>query len=118
VLGEDPFGSALDEIVKGKTIDDHPVAIRRISGPHDMQACRIVFVSRSEEDRLPAILKVLAGRAVLTVGDGAQFTRRGGMVAFTLADRKVRFVINLTAAEAANVKLSSQLLRIAERVEQ
>jgi hypothetical protein len=118
VLGEDPFGPALDEIVKGKSISGGPVAIKRIIGPGELRDCRILFVSRSEDDRLPAILKTLEGRMVLTVGEGAQFTRRGGMVAFTSQDSKVRFAINLAAAEGAKLRLSSQLLRIAARVEQ
>lgn len=118
VLGEDPFGSALDDIVKGKSISGYPVAIKRTIGPSQLHDCRILFVSRSEDDRLPAILKALEGKMVLTVGEGAQFARRGGMVAFTSEERKIRFVINLAAADAAKVRLSSQLLRIAVSVEQ
>lgn len=118
VLGQDPFGSALDAIAVGKSISGHPVVIRRIIGPSERRDCRILFVSRSEDDRLPAILKTLEGKMVLTVGEGTQFTRRGGMVAFTSEDRKVRFAINLAAAEAAKLRLSAQLLRIAASVEQ
>ena len=117
VLGKDPFGSALDEIVKGKVISDHPVETKRLLAPAESQDCQILFVSPSEDDRLPAILKALEGRTVLTVGEGTQFTRRGGMVAFTLTDRKVRFVVNLAAVETAQLKLSSQLLRLAASVE-
>ena len=118
VFGEDPFGSVLDDMVKDRTIAGRRVAIRRIVGPTEMSECRILFVSRSADGRLPSLLKALEGKQVLTVGEGAQFTRRGGMVAFTSEDRKVRFVINLGAAGAAKLMLSSQLLRIAARVEQ
>jgi hypothetical protein len=118
VLGEDPFGVALDAIVKGKIVSGRPVAIKRILVPSESQDCRILFVSRSEDDRLPAILKALEQRTVLTVGEGTQFTRRGGMVAFTSEDKKVRFAVNLAAAEAAKLRLSSQLLRLAVSVEQ
>lgn len=117
VLGVDPFGSALDEVVRGKVIASRQVAVRRILGPSESQDCRILFVSPSEESRLPAILKGLEGTGVLTVGRGAQFTRRGGMIAFTSEDRKVRFVVNLAATEAAKLTLSSQLLRVAVSVE-
>jgi hypothetical protein len=83
-----------------------------------VQDCRILFVSSSENDRLPAILKALEGRTVLTVGEGTQFTQHGGMVGFISADRKVRFVVNLAAAEAEKLKLSSELLRLAVSVQQ
>jgi hypothetical protein len=118
VFGEDPFGSALDDAVKGKHISDRPVAIKRIIGPAEMRECKVLFVSRSADDSLAAILKALTGQQVLTVGEGPQFTRRGGIVAFTFEDRKVRFIINLAAARAAQLNLSSQLIRIAVRVEQ
>jgi uncharacterized protein DUF4154 len=117
VLGADPFGSALDDIVRGKVIADQQVAIKRILRAGDSQNCRIVFVSPSEESRVPVILKALEGTGIVTVGRGAQFTRRGGMIAFTSEDKKVRFIVNLTAADAANVRLSSQLLRVAASVE-
>jgi hypothetical protein len=117
VLGADPFAGALDEIVKGKIIADHPVAVRRILGPGESQHCRILFVSPSEESRVPAILKGLDGTGILTVGRGAQFTRRGGMIAFISEDSKVRFIVNLAAADAAKLRLSSQLLRVAMSVE-
>jgi hypothetical protein len=117
VLGADPFGSALDEVVRGKVISSRQVAVRRILGSSESQDCRILFVSPSEESRVPAILKSLEGTGILTVGRGAQFTRRGGMIAFTSEDRKVRFVVNLASAEAAKLTLSSQLLRVAVSVE-
>lgn len=117
VLGADPLGTALDETVRGKVISARPVAVKRILGPSESQDCRILFVSPSEESRLPVILKALEGTGVVTVGRGSQFTRRGGMIAFTSEDRKVRFVVNLAAAEAAKLRLSSQLLRVAVSVE-
>ena len=117
VLGRDPFGAALDGIVKGKLISGRSVGTRRIFEPADVEDCHVIFVSPSEDDRLPAILNALKGRTVLTVGDGTGFTQQGGMVGFILTDRKVRFVVNLAAAEAAQLKLSSQLLRLAASVE-
>jgi YfiR/HmsC-like len=117
VLGADPFGSALDDIVRGKVIADQAVAVKRIVGASESHSCRILFVSPSEENRVPAILKALEGTGIVTVGRGAQFTRRGGMIAFTSENKKVRFIVNLAAADAANVRLSSQLLRVAVSVE-
>lgn len=118
ILGTDPFGATLDDLVADKTINDRSVAVRRILGPRESAGCRILFVSPSEDNRVPAILSALKGSAIVTVGRGAQFTRRGGMIAFTSEERKVRFIVNLAASEAAGLRLSSQLLRVAARVEQ
>ena len=64
VLGEDPFGPALDAIVQGKSISGHAVAVRRVIGASEFEDCRILFVSRSVDDRLPAIVSALDGRTV------------------------------------------------------
>jgi len=117
VLGTDPFGATLDETVAGRVIGGGQVAVRRIAGPDESQGCRILFVSPSEESRMPEVLKALEGTGVLTVGRGPTFTRQGGMIAFTFEGRKVRFVVNLAATDAEALTLSSQLLRVAGRVE-
>jgi len=117
VLGEDPFGLVLDEAVQGKTILGATVAAKRIVGVTDAGTCRILFISPSEENRLLEILRALEGRSVLTVGEGNLFTRRGGMISFTIEDKRVRFSINLAATEREGLRMSSRLLRVARVVE-
>jgi uncharacterized protein DUF4154 len=117
VLGMDPLGEVLGEIVAGKAITGKQVAAKRIIGLDESADCRILFVSSSENARVPEILKALEGTRTLTVGRGADFTRRGGMIGFTSDERRVRFVVNLAAADAAKLMLSSQLLRVAVRVD-
>jgi hypothetical protein len=53
---------------------------------------------------------------VLTVSDIPDFTNSGGMIQFVLLENKVRFQVNLTAAETAGLTLSSQLLKVATSV--
>ncbi|MGH9432309.1 MAG: YfiR family protein [Terriglobia bacterium] len=116
VVGADPFGPALDAIIEGETIGDKKVVARRISKPQDATACRILFISSSEDSELPGVLAALDDSSVLTVSDMPEFTRRGGMIHLILEDRRVRFEINLSAAERAGLTLSSQLLKLAVRV--
>ena len=54
---------------------------------------------------------------MLTVGEGAEFLRQGGMVAFVVENRRVRFDINLTAAAKSGLRISSKLLNVARSVE-
>lgn len=116
VLGEDPFGGVLDKTFHGKTILDKAVEVRRLASPEAAREAQIVFVSSSEKEHLAAILKTLSGATVLTVGEMDRFTDRGGMIAFQLRDEAVRFEINLDEVERANLKMSSQLIRLAQRV--
>jgi hypothetical protein len=116
VLGEDPFGPYLDETVRGETVQAHPLAVQRHRRVKDIKGCHILFVSRQELERLPEILDTLKGRATLTVGDAEGFAKRGGMIRFMTEQNRIRLRVNLAAARAAHLTLSSKLLRPAQIV--
>ena len=116
VLGEDPFGAALDTVVAGETISGKDVATKRITNPREIDDCRILFISSSEGGRLTDILGALDRTSVLTVSDIPQFSQRGGMIQFVLDGSRVRFEVNLTKAEGAGLNLSSELLKVAVKV--
>lgn len=113
VLGQDPFGRALDAILAGESIDGATTTAARISKPQEAVNCRILFISSSEASQLKQILVTLEGRSVLTVSDLPQFSQHGGMVQFVLEGKRVRFEVNLTPVEHAHLALSSQLLKVA-----
>jgi hypothetical protein len=116
VLGQDPFGPALDAIVAGETIDGKPVLAKRISKPKDAVSCRVLYISSSEISRLREDLAPLDKAGVLTVSDIPQFSQRGGMIEFVLDGNKIRFEVNLASAEGAGLSLSSELLKVAVTV--
>ena len=116
VLGTDPFGSYLDEAVRGEKIDGHPLAVARFDRVEDVRGCQILFISQSENDRLDRILADLKGRSILTVSEAAGFGGRGGMIGLVTVDQKIRLKINVGAARASTLTISSKLLRPAEIV--
>jgi len=113
VLGQDPFGPALDAIVAGETIGGKAVLAKRVLKPQDAVSCRVLYISSSEETRLRAVLAGLDKAAVLTVSDIPQFSQRGGMIQFVQESNKIRFEVNLASAEDAGLTLSSELLKVA-----
>jgi hypothetical protein len=116
VLGDDPFDTALDEVVRGENVNSRPLVVRRFSRAEDIADCQILFISRSEAPRLAEIIARLRGRKILTVGDAEGFARAGCMIRFVIENNKVRLKVNLEVAEAANLTISSKLLRTAEIV--
>jgi hypothetical protein len=116
VLGDDPFGPALDAALAGEAINRAPLRARRIAKPRDASNCRILYISLSEDTRLKPILADLGSTSVLTVSDIPQFAKRGGMIELVLVKDKVRFEINMAAAEHAGLTLSSELLKLATAV--
>jgi YfiR/HmsC-like len=116
VLGADPFGATLDATISGRVIDGKNVRARRISRTSDTDGCRVVFISSSQDNNLRTILTDLDSTGVLTVSDMPKFTDRGGMVQFITKHQRVRFAVNLAAAEHAGLALSSELLKVAVRI--
>ncbi|MFZ5496058.1 MAG: YfiR family protein [Verrucomicrobiota bacterium] len=116
VLGRDPFGALLDEAVQGEATGTHPLAVRRFRRVDDIGMCHVLFISESEAPRLERILAGLQGRSILTVGDAEDFAQRGVMIRFFKDKNRIRLRINLEAARAARLTISSRLLRPAEIV--
>lgn len=112
VLGDDPFGQALDEVVRGETIKGRPLTVARSRRLSDLSDCHLIFISKSESWRLDDSLEQLATRPVLTVSEVDGFAQRGGIIAFFSDGKKVRFEINPASARRVNLKISSELLSL------
>lgn len=116
VLGSDPFGASLDATVEGENIDGKPAVVKRVASAHEGASCNILYISPSERGHLSEILSALAKDSTLTVSDIPNFAEHGGMIEFVLDSGRVRFQINLEAAQAAGLNLSSELLKVAMNV--
>lgn len=114
VLGEDPFGEYLDEVIEGESIKGHPLQIRRFNTAEDIDKCHILFVRAEGIGQLRTVLQELEPRAMLTVGDNPAFIRAGGMIRFFSEDSKIRLQINPEAARSSGLTISSKLLRLAD----
>jgi hypothetical protein len=62
------------------------------------------------------ILKKLAGRGILTVGDAEPFIRTGGIIGFVTEGNRVHVEINLDAADREGFRISAKLLKVARVV--
>ena len=116
ILGTDPFGHAMDDVLRDKSIDNRPVVISRLKNITEAKQCHMVFVSQSETARLADIIQELRGARILLVGESDGFAAAGGMIQFTREDNHVRFLINSDAADRAGLKVSSKLLSLARVV--
>jgi len=116
VLGHNPFGGALEEVIRGKSIDGRSFAFREVSNAPQARACQILFVSSSDGKRFRALTADLKSAGILTVGETQGFATGGGVINFKLEDGHVRFEINVDAAEHAQLRISSKLLGLAQIV--
>jgi hypothetical protein len=116
VFGHDPFGAELDEVVKGESVNGHPLVVRRVDSAAEAAECQIVFIHQSESRQLDELLSALGHRSTLTVSDLPGAAQRGVMIRLVTESGRVRMRINVESARAASLTISSNLLRSAEIV--
>jgi hypothetical protein len=115
ILGTDPFGTVLDDIVRGKLINGRSIVVRRANTLSEIGECQLLYVSASERDNLAAIWARVQGKPVLTVSDIDPKVSRNAVVMISVGDdNRLKLCINTGAAERAGLKISSRLLRLAE----
>jgi hypothetical protein len=112
LVGHDPFGAALQDAIRGQTVDGHPLAVRRLQTVPVNPPCHVLYVGRVSDQTAPEILRLVRGAPVLTVTDDASGTA-GGMVHFVIRQGHVRFGIDAASAQSSGLTLSSKLLGLA-----
>ncbi|MDP4149720.1 MAG: YfiR family protein [Bacteroidota bacterium] len=114
VLGDNPFGSYLDEAVSGETINGHPLVIHYFRNQQDVKTCHILYVNLPETKQRKEAMEGLKGKDILTVSDASDFMAQGGMIRLLTLENKIKLQVNLEACRASKLVLSSKLLRLAE----
>lgn len=116
VVGDVEFESALSEI-ENKTINSRKIVLDQLEATNGLDNYHLVFLSRSLDDKIDQIVSQLAGKAVLTISDVNNFSRMGGIIHLYEMDHKIRFNVNMEAADRNQLKISSKLLKLARVVE-
>jgi len=114
VLGEDPFGNYLDDIVRGENAGHHPLVVERHRSTDPVEHCHILFFGQSEMENFRRVLQGIKNNSVLTVGGFQGFANNGGIIRFNVIENKLKLRINLNAAHDARLTISSKLLRQAD----
>lgn len=118
VLGNDDFATVLSRVVEGKKIDDRQLVVKRLKSKEFTScACQILFVADSERSQAGEIIQFQSTASVLTIAEAPDFARRGGIIALTVVDSRIRFIVNVEAATQAGLNISSRLLALATVVQ-
>jgi len=116
VYGTFSFGTTLAELTRDLTFEGKRSEVKWIKKESELSGCQIIFVSRSEVKNYVKVLDAARAGRALTVGETADFLDAGGMVALFTDGKAPAFEVNLDAADAAKLKLSSRMLALARRV--
>ena len=116
VVGDDAVADALEETIKGRAIEGHELSVRVVDSDALLRSCHLVYVDGRDARRSAQLIDALKGLTVLSVGDGEKFAELGGVAQLVLEQDRMRFAVNVTAAERARLRLSSKLLSLASIV--
>ena len=115
IVGQDPFGAAFAS-VEGRPVSGRPLRVRRDVRPDEAVGCHIAFIAESEERRYQALLKIMGTAPILTISDIEGFAEAGGAIGLFVLDNRLKFDANFATLQRTNLKVSSQVLRLARTV--
>jgi hypothetical protein len=102
--------------LNGKNIFDKTVVVRQLASLDEASRCQLLFLDRAEQHLLKKLFKSLQHKPVLTVSDIQGFIEQGGMIEIIRVNERLRFKVNLTEMQAAQLNMSSQVLKLAVEV--
>lgn len=119
VLGVDPFGKHLDEALKGQRAGNRGYRARRARTVEELAGpTHVLFVPEGSGSLLQPALEALRGRSVLVVCESEALFQRGAMIHLLVERRRLRFDIHKKTARDAGLEISSELLKLARKVEE
>lgn len=113
VVGDDAVAEALTATARGHAIGSHEIAVMRVTLEGPLRSCHVLYVPGLEPKRVAQLVDLVRGSSVFTVSDVDRFAETGGIAQLFIDNDKMRFAINVDAAQRAHLHLSSQLLALA-----
>ena len=116
-IGDDPFRGALERTLDGKTIAQRALRVEHLNATGKIGECQVLFIGGSgDKKQVDQTLASAGTLPILTVGEADQFAKNGGAIGFCTEANKIRFEVNLDAADKAGLKISAKLLALAKTV--
>jgi uncharacterized protein DUF4154 len=113
VLGASPCVQALERLVRDRKVNGRTIVVRPIASAEEAKVTQLLFVGSAQETQFAGLKAAIESLPVLTVGESPRFATLGGAIDFVPQDDKIRFEININAAEHAGLKISAQLQKLA-----
>ncbi len=114
IIGDDPFGNAIDHAAASQSVDGRPFVVKRMSSATGASICAIAVITGAHAGEA---LAALGRQPILTVTDSRSSSARG-VVHFAIIEGRVRFYIDNAQAQARGLVVSSRLLALAIGVNQ
>jgi hypothetical protein len=116
VVGDGVLAEALEKTVEAGGVDGHQLSVEVITPDGPLRSCHLLYVSGLDGKRTGQLLAIVRNTASFTVSDTEHFAEMGGVAQLIQENNRLRFAVNIEAAERAHLKISSRLLSLAQIV--
>ena len=113
VIGDAAVADALEQTIKGRAHEGHELTVEVVAPEAPLRKCHLLYVDGRDPNRTATVLASIKGAPVLSASDGARFAEQGGVAQLIVENERMRFAINVTAADRSRIRLSSRLLGLA-----
>ena len=112
--GAEDIRVALTEAVRDKSVGERRISVRAVAEAGGYSGCHVLYLDSSSSLKVPS----QSSEGLLTIGDSPTFTAGGGVIRLYVDNNRLRFIINIDHAKRARLQVSSNLLKLATRIEQ
>jgi hypothetical protein len=116
VAGNDALAAEAEQMVAGRSVNGHPVLVRRVEPGDPLAGLHILYVGALDHAALADLLGVARSQALLTVTDSDDPAAPGGMIRFVNARARLRFAVALAQVAPARLRISARMLAAAASV--
>lgn len=115
VAGSDTLAEELTALVANRQVNGRNVQVHRLRAGQSVTGVHLLFVAAGTPQG-QSLIDAAKGVSTVCVTEGDDGLARGAHMSFVLVDNRVRFDISLDTIQADGVKVSSQLLSVADKV--
>lgn len=113
VLRGDPMEEPLRQALGAKAVGLHPLEVAPLGPDDDFAACHALYLGSQAAPRYATLMARTAGKSVLLIDEGPQFSWPYGMIRLFLEQNRVRFELNLESLERSGLAVDPRLVRLA-----
>ncbi|MFN8437423.1 MAG: YfiR family protein [Cytophagales bacterium] len=113
VQGNSPLKGKLETLAASKNINGRKIVIKKVASSSDLEGCHILFVPDNSIASIAEYKSKIKANHVLLVTEGDGNLQKGSVFNFIEKDGKVRFEFSQSDADAHNLKVSSDLVKLA-----
>ena len=115
VAGDDGMADELATLVANRNVNGRSLEIRHVRAGQSTAGIHLLFVAAGTPQG-QSLLDAARGNYTVAITEGADGLERGADMCFVLVNDRVRFDISLDTAQLSGVRVSSQLLSVADKV--